>query len=201
MSSRARKLGPAVLLVASASVLPTRAGASTRCAHVAEAPTAPCALIAVELGEDNTHGPAGYAAVASVIMNRATSGLWRIEHEALRGRGAQKGVDVDRVIRQPGQFWSVHEPAFHAAMQFPISGETLDEFSAEEYRRAAKVAEAHFAGRARDTTHGALFFFEDRIPDTPWGEDAIRRLVMERKQPVGYRDQLAHNNVFWGPVS
>ncbi len=169
------------------------------CKGVVQAPTAPCAMIAILLGEDNSHGKAGYDAVASVIMNRATGGKWAIKGKTLHGKTGDAGT-VSAVIAEPTQFAGTGTKAYKAAVSYPTSGKTNGQFSAEQYEAAAASAEAHFQGNEGDTTDGALFFFQDHIPNTSWGQKAIDKGKAEVKNPTGYQNDKAHNNIFWGPI-
>jgi len=144
-------------------------------------------MIGVILGEDNTHGTAGYDAVSSVIMNRV---------------GTTNDADKTRdVLLAPNQFDAKRGDAYEAAMAYPQSGDTHGRFTDAQFREAAATAEGHFTGKTGDTSHGATNFFRDRIPNTSWGQKAIKAAKMERKYPEGYKSDQKHNNVFWGPVA
>lgn len=145
-------------------------------------------MIATVLAEGDG-GAAGYGAVASVIMNRAgTDGVGnesRVTSVIMEG---QDGPPAEH------QFAAVGNGVYKAAMAYPSTGKTKDMFSASQFGAAATAAEGHFSGALHDNTHGALNFFQGRLPR--WAIGPIEKGQWEVKAVVGYHG----GNVFFGPT-
>jgi len=169
------------------------------CPGVAAAPTAPCEMIAAVLGEDPSHGAAGWHAIASVIMNRVTSGKYGIgSGPALRGRFGDAAL-TRQVVTEPSAFVGLRNEQGRMVMRYIATGRADAGFNVARFNVVAAIAENHFTGRSKDTTNGALFFFQDRLPRWGWLTPLIADGRWETKHPIGLQNSQAHNNVFFGP--
>lgn len=103
-------------------------------------------VVETVLGEAANQGPAGWAAVASVIANRAAQG-WSVN-------GELRSYDPAAVARQPYQFSAWNSPAkqgnklVHTPPSSPI------------YKQVAKVVQSlqAYGGTKPDPTRGATYF-------------------------------------------
>jgi N-acetylmuramoyl-L-alanine amidase len=102
-------------------------------------------------GEARGEGPAGMAAVASVILNRAALPRWW-------------GHDVVSCCRHPLQFscWNADDP--NRAKLLAVSG--VD----PSYDVADAIARLAIVGHLNDTTHGADSYYAQGSDMPPWAK-------------------------------